>query len=423
MDGPRHDEHHEWRTNRRRFLAAIGAVGTTTVAGCSGDTGTTATDEPTDTPSDAPSPGGTESTPSATPTDTPSATPTDTPSATSTDTPFPTPPDDAPANGVWTWYARDIPAYEEWLGMAVKVAAIGHGKNNWDAFAPFASRDFPEWVAGREGRIFLPHIPMIPRSENDAVGRGTALRNLAAGEYDDRFRTMAESFESDGFTPETLVLRIGNEFNIEAQPYSPVPTDVTPETWVEGYRRIVETARDVLGEELRTVWAPLIGPNQIPPDEITEYYPGPEYAMVGADDYDKGAPAYDKTNRAPEGIDYDDASEAERETVQQYAWEKRHLKGDKWNDGVGLNDIADLAEEVGRKIAIPEWGLADDGGKWGGGDNSIFIENMYEWMVEHDVAFQAYFEHDTDRVAHELSTGDNDAFPDAAETYRRTFGG
>ena len=326
------------------------------------------------------------------------------------------------SNGMWCWWGDDIEPYESWLGSDLQVIATGHGKNWWQNFIDFNTRDFPEWIDGGSDRIFLPHIPMIPHSENDAIGRTQALRNLAAGEYNDKFRGMARGFADDGFTTNDLVLRIGNEFNIEAQPYSPVGTPVSAETWIQGYRQIVDTCREVLGDDLRTVWAPLALSTQMSTDEVIAHYPGADYAIVGVDIYDE-APAYNKPARAPQDIDYHSASPSDRAIVQQHVWEENHLKGSKWGaDGVGLNDIAALANEVGRPIAIPEWGLHHDGYEWGGDVNPVFVRNMYNWMSEHDVGIHAYFEHDTPHANHELSDGDFD-FAAAETAYQGTFGG
>ncbi|WP_436926258.1 alginate lyase family protein [Halosimplex amylolyticum] len=326
------------------------------------------------------------------------------------------------SNGAWCWWGDEIGPYESWLGDQLQVVATGRGKNEWQHFIDFDTRDFPEQIDGSDDRILLPHIPMVSREENDAIGRTQALRNLAAGKYNDKFRSMAEGFKADGFTTDTLVLRIGNEFNIEAQPYSPVGTSVSADTWIQGYRQIVDVCRDVLGDDLRTVWAPLVHSTQMSTDEVLAHYPGAEYAMVGADVYDS-APAYGKQSKAPQDIDYDNATESERATVQQYVWEENHCKGDKWGgDGVGLDDIAQLAADVGRPIAIPEWGLSHDGYEWGGDVNPVFVQNMFDWMNEHDVAFHAYFEHDTPQQNHALGEGDFD-FATAETTYQGTFGG
>jgi len=222
-------------------------------------------------------------------------------------------------------------------------------------------------------------------------------------------------------TETCLVLRVGNEFNIKPQPFSPVDTDVTADTWVDAYRRIVDVCRDVLGEDLRTVWAPLVHTTQMTSDEVLAHYPGADYAMVGADIYD-AAPAYQNASNAPNGIDYDTASADERRTVQEYVWEETHLKGNKWGgDGIGLRDLAELATEVDSPLVVPEWGLVYDDGEWGGGDNPVFMRKMHNWMVENDVSFHAYFETDTRDTAHELAGGEY-AFTDAAAAFRETFG-
>lgn len=329
-----------------------------------------------------------------------------------------------PANGAWHWFAGDVGPYEDWLGAPIQVGALGHGKNQWSNFSPFDTRDYPSWVAPTPGyeRVFCPHIPGLPREAVEAVGQATALRNLAAGDYNDRFRTTAEGFRDDGFTPGTLVLRISNEFNITAQPYSPVDTDVTAAEWVQGYRQIVDTFRDVLGSGLRTVWAPLLHTTQMTPDEVRQHYPGPNYAFVGGDIYDN-APAYDNTNRAPEGIDYDTASESDRQTVQEFVWKENHLQGNKWgNNGTGLNHLATWSDEVGRNIVIPEWGLSFDDFAFGGDVNPVFPQRMFDWMDAHDVLFHSYFEVDTTDSKHILAPDGDFDFQTGATTYQDTFG-
>ena len=331
---------------------------------------------------------------------------------------------DSVANGAWKWNTDEVDPYDDWLSDSIQVASIGHGKNKWSYFIDFDTRGFADWIKnGDEDRVFLPHIPMVSREEKDSVGRATTLRNLADGEYNQKFRLMAQRFADDGFDPSNIVLRVGNEFNIKAQPYSPVGTDVSPDTWAKGYRQIVDTCRDVLGEDLKTVWAPLIGATQQGPQETLDHYPGADYAMVGGDIYDK-APAYEKPGQAPEDIDYDTASDTDRKTVQEYVWNEKHLQGYKWGgQGPGLNHIAELSSQVDRPLAIVEWGLTWDDGEWGGGVNPIFVQNMYDWLQDHDAILQAYFEHDTPSAAHSLSDEGDYDFGEASLAYRETFGG
>jgi len=92
------DSTDERTARRRRFLQALGTVGITAVAGCSGgggggdDTPTNAGDTPTETPTDTETASPTAA-PTATATPTAEPTPTDTPTAspTPTDTPTPSP--------------------------------------------------------------------------------------------------------------------------------------------------------------------------------------------------------------------------------------------------------------------------------------------------------------------------------------------
>jgi hypothetical protein len=89
----------------------------------------------------------------------------------------------------------------------------------------------------------------------------------------------------------------------------------------------------------------------------------------------------------------------------------------------GLAWQARFAQQHGKPIAFPEWGLAHDDANLdaGGGDDPLFIENMWDWFATHDVSFENYFDIDTgygQRFG--LNTG-NGLFGQAAATYQRLW--
>ena len=75
-------------------------------------------------------------------------------------------------------------------------------------------------------------------------------------------------------------------------------------------------------------------------------------------------------------------------------------------------------------MALPEWGVATRSDGHGGGDNSYYIQNMHDFIVNpaNSVAFQAYFDVNASDGAHELSPADGQtAFPNAAALFRKLF--
>jgi hypothetical protein len=71
---------------------------------------------------------------------------------------------------------------------------------------------------------------------------------------------------------------------------------------------------------------------------------------------------------------------------------------------------ADLASSCGRRVSVPEWGVArTDGGQWAGhagGDNPTFIEGMIGWFRAnvHRLGCESYFAEPDDYIRSDLTT-------------------
>lgn len=71
---------------------------------------------------------------------------------------------------------------------------------------------------------------------------------------------------------------------------------------------------------------------------------------------------------------------------------------------------ADFASQRGRRVAIPEWGVArTDAGQWAGhagGDNPTFITSMVGWFRENAgrLGYEAYFAEPKDYIRSDLTT-------------------
>ena len=89
----------------------------------------------------------------------------------------------------------------------------------------------------------------------------------------------------------------------------------------------------------------------------------------------------------------------------------------------GMEWFANFAVQQGVPLAIGEWGLWNNytwGGSFlrhGGGDNPVYIENMYNWINNNNVAWHIYFMYGD--VSHSLY--DTHFFPLAIEKFQELW--
>lgn len=142
----------------------------------------------------------------------------------------------------------------------------------------------------------------------------------------------------------------------------------SPKQYVEAFRRIVDQVR-VTYPGVKVAWT--INGHGTPPATGTkdafDFYPGNAHVdYLGIDDYDHYPPA--RTRSAF------DSRAAANGGIQ---WLARH------------------ARENGKKLLVPEWGVAPGSGSNGGGDNPDYIQWMFEafrgWHAEGLLAGEVYF--------------------------------
>ena len=79
----------------------------------------------------------------------------------------------------------------------------------------------------------------------------------------------------------------------------------------------------------------------------------------------------------------------------------------------GLNWVASFAAAHGKRISVPEWGLAVhslmQGG--GGGDDPNYVRSMLGWTAAHHTVYQAYYDEQDCRIS-------NNQFPTSTSAYR-----
>ena len=164
------------------------------------------------------------------------------------------------------------------------------------------------------------------------------------------------------------MLRLGWEFTGNWYPWQ-VTNATDAANFAAYFRNIVTSMRSVPGQSFKFVWNPNAGNsfgNTYTPEQA---YPGSAYVdYVGIDVYDQGwsSPA-----------------------TPQNAWANQLSQS--W----GLNWLSSFAAEVGRPIVFPEWGVEIRSDGHGMGDDPYFINQFAAWIVQHNVAWTAYFEYDT----------------------------
>jgi beta-mannanase len=93
-------------------------------------------------------------------------------------------------------------------------------------------------------------------------------------------------------------------------------------------------------------------------------------------------------------------------------------------DTEGLNWLASFALAHDKPIVIPEWAVTIRNDGHGLGDDSTFINNMYNWFISNHVAWVIYF---TDDVADDAAQGidfliTDGNFPNSLAAFKTDFG-
>ena len=229
-------------------------------------------------------------------------------------------------------------------------------------------------------------VPMIPDT-------GGTLAAGAAGQYNEHFRTLAETLVASG--QGSVVLRLGPEFNGNWYAWT-IDVPDGGALYAAYWRQIVDTMLAVPGANFRFDWCANNGSSWTPNGQLESEsaWPGDAYVdYVGLDVYDQ--------SWAP--------------------W-----KGDpaaRWNEFLdarnGMRWHAAFAAAHGKPMTFPEWGLAHRSDGNGGGDAPYFVEQMYWWIRSHPVAYHLYFESADPNGEYAVFSG---WFPTAAERFVTMFG-
>jgi hypothetical protein len=286
-------------------------------------------------------------------------------------------------SGVFAGYGwSNDAAFGHWRGARVRSATDFIPEQTWHAMSNPAW-DIAQWRHHKNAHPVFS-VPLFP-----LVG-GASFPAAAAGTYDGHFKSLARSLVAGGLGH--IVLRIGWEFNGSWYRWS-VTNRRQAALYAEAWRSIVTAIRSVKGAHFTFVWNP---DRQLSGMSPARAYPGNKYVdYVGMDAYDiSPKPQTDK---------------------QRWHSIVHH--------GYGLDWQKRFANRHHKRLAFPEWGLFNRAfdPEHSGGDDPMYVRNMYEWFGHHNTAFENYFDYDTlTGTTYSMSKGRH-AFPHATAEYSRLF--
>jgi len=320
-------------------------------------------------------------------------------------------PSNPPELGIYLWDRNPTGAigFEQWVG-GTPVTIVDDFQpfyGSWehmisDARAPWWTdwvNDQSSWVGGQPTRRVAIAFPVFPADRDnwvpDAGGwdgaRGATQRALdqfrqaAAGDFNHYYREFGEMLVHYGLG--NSIIRFGHEFDGNWYAWSisvgPGGNTERPGLYAEAFRQLVNTLRDIDGQNFTFSWNPnaaFITNPQI----LRDAFPGPEYVdYISFDQYDQfyGGTIYNQQ--------YHDANPTFRRERQQQVW--NHL----YNHPTGFAWFRDFSNEMGVPLTIGEWGLwwpqAPGHIHRGGGDNAYFIRQMHNFINSANVAWHVYF--------------------------------
>lgn len=242
-------------------------------------------------------------------------------------------------------------------------------KDTWENIegAAWQLKPVSEWVQENPKRILQYTVAMYPESFGQP-----GLSLCANGEFDSHYQKLADNLVAHGL--QKTILRVGWEFSGNWMPWSAIGLEIL---YAACFRRIVETMRLQQPEgKFEFEWS---GNFDMPAEMFEKTYPGDEFVdYIGLSIYDRSWYA----NTYPLPADCDEDCKLKRRS-----WV--------WSNSLepGLKSFAAFARMHNKRLAIPEWGLAD-GANRGGDDNTLYIQNMSNFIKDpaNNVAYHSYFD-------------------------------
>ena len=276
----------------------------------------------------------------------------------------------------------DYDAFAAWRGQPLDVAVDWPARSSWDDIVN------PDWLySAWADTPYTKAFGVAPIPEDDS---SATMAGCASGAYDDKWRQFGTNIQSAGLADSTII-RLGWEFNGDWYKWSAKD----PAEYVSCWHHIVTAARTT-APGLRWDWTVNRGTSQSLSDPRAAY-PGDDYVdIVGVDSYDMWPGAR-----------------------TQQAWNEQY-GGD-----YGLKFWSDFAQQHGKLLSIPEWGVIPGTSQQGGngGDNAFYVQKMVEFFrsMGPNLAYESYFNEPDPATSSSIFSPNKN--PDAASEYRALYSG
>lgn len=282
----------------------------------------------------------------------------------------------------------DTGTFAAWLGAPQSGA-------NYDGSTTWAGWENPVWCLGQWASYEQSHPgsavqmsvnPFPFDSNNNPLGTVAAG---AAGSYNSYWKALTENIVASGF--QHVILRPMWEFNGSWDPWG---TTSNPSQFIQYWQNIVNTVRSVPGSGvIKFFWCADLDITALNPEP---FWPGATYVdYIGFDVYDVDW----------SGANYYHAGLQPTSSQQAAFWQSLV------SQTYGLSYFASLAQQKGLPMIIGEWAAwgVNQSGIAGGGDDPLFIQNMYNWFAANNVAYEFYFNDGT--AASDPATGNHQIYP------------
>jgi hypothetical protein len=245
-------------------------------------------------------------------------------------------------------------------------------------------KPWSDWVRAQPGRRMVLSIPLLPGppdgkgpAEGPGAGLPVSLAEGAAGKYDAYFKGLAQTLVQ--YHLGDSILRLGWEWNGNWYAWKVVTAD-DARNFAAYWRRIVTAIRSVPGtENLKFDWNVSNGFKTsydaslaYPGDDVVDY--------IGVDLYDSCWAKYPAS------------SSSDLEALHREVWADYHLAASNY----GLAYWQKIADDHGKPMTFPEWGVDKLPNGHGGLDDPYFIEQAFNYFHDpaHHVYFESYFDCD-----------------------------
>ncbi len=270
-------------------------------------------------------------------------------------------------------------AFGSWRHQAITTVVDYIGTDSWNSITNVAGQQLTGYWAGSNAhRVWS--VPLIPSDGS------SSLSSAADGSYDSKYATVAKALVAGGDGNATI--RLGWEMTGDWFAWSGIKD---PAAFAGAFRHAVSAMRTVSGQHFTFDFNYAM--NQTDP---TPMYPGDAYVdLIGVDNYD--------TSWAS---DYSPSDHVK-------SW--NHILSERW----GLDWLTNFASSHGKQMSIPEWGVVYRCDGHGGGDDPYFVDQLHNWVDNHNVAYEAYFQQD-DNSCNRFRL-DSGLFPKTASEYVRVW--